>query len=113
MNVKVDRCIELLGVRHTDICGSFTSPTMCGHKYFITFIDDHSRYGYIDLIREKSDTLEAFKAFKAKVELQQGKKIKVVHSDRGGEYMVDMLRQDTTLDHLRSTFRNLASMLSI
>ena len=30
--------------------------------------------------------MEAFKAFKTKVELQQGKMIKVVHSDRGGEY---------------------------
>ena len=30
--------------------------------------------------------MEAFKDFKAKVELQQGKKIKVVHSDKGGEY---------------------------
>ena len=30
--------------------------------------------------------MEAFKAFKAKVELQKRKKIKVVYSDRGGEY---------------------------
>ena len=29
---------------------------------------------------------EDFRAFKAKVELQQWKKIKVVHSDKGGEY---------------------------
>ena len=29
-NAKVDRCIELLGVIHTDICGSFTPPTMSG-----------------------------------------------------------------------------------
>ena len=34
----------------------------------------------------RSLTLEAFKAFKVKVELQQGKNIKVVHFDKGGEY---------------------------
>ena len=56
---------------------------MGGHKYFIMFIDDHSSYGFVELIREKSDSLEAFKA---KVKLQQRKKIKVVHSDKGGEY---------------------------
>ena len=83
--VKIDRCIELFGVIHTDICGSFT-PAMGGYKYFIIFIDDYSYYGFIKLIHEKSDSLEAFKAFKAKVELQQGKKIKLVHSNRGGEY---------------------------
>ena len=68
-NVKVDRCAELLGVIHTDICGSFTPPTIGGYKYFITFIDDYSRYGFVKLICEKSDFFEAFKAFKAKVEL--------------------------------------------
>ena len=84
--LKVDRCTELLWVIHTDICGSFTHFSMGDYKYLIRFIDDYSRYGFVELIREKSDSLEAFKAFITKVELQQGKKIKVVHSDRGGEY---------------------------
>ena len=57
-----------------------------GHKYFITFIDDYSRYGYLFLIHEKSQSLDVFKSFKAEVELQLGKKIKAVRSDRGGEY---------------------------
>ncbi|RVW40203.1 Retrovirus-related Pol polyprotein from transposon TNT 1-94 [Vitis vinifera] len=57
-----------------------------GYKYFITFIDDFSIYGYVELIHEKSDSLNVFKAFKAKVELQLGKPIKVVKSDTSGEY---------------------------
>ena len=69
-NAKVDKCTELLRVIHTDICGSFTLLALGGHKYFITFIDDHSRYDFVELIREKSDSSEAFKVFKAKVELQ-------------------------------------------
>ena len=85
-NAKVDKCTELLGVIHIDIYGLFTHLAMGGHKYFITFIDGYSYYGFVELICEKSDSLEAFKTFKAKVELLQGKKIKVVHSDRGGEY---------------------------
>ena len=85
-NIKVGKCAELLGVIHIDICRSFTSLSMGGYKYFVTFIDDYSRYGFVKLICENSDSLEAFKAFKAKVKLQQVKKIKEVHSDRGGEY---------------------------
>ena len=80
-NAKVDRCTELLGVIHTNICGPFTPPAMGGHKYFIKFIDDYFRYGFIELIREKSNSLKAFKAFKEKFNLQQ-KKIKVVHFDK-------------------------------
>ena len=85
-NAKIDRCIEFLRVIHTYICGSFTPLAMGGYKYFITFIGDYSCYGFVKLIREKSNSLEAFKTFKEKVELQQGKKIKVVHYDRGDEY---------------------------
>ena len=57
-----------------------------GQQYFITFIDDYSRYGYLFLIHEKSQSLDVFKRFKAEVELQLNKRIKSVRSDRGGEY---------------------------
>ena len=85
-NAKVDRCTKFLGVIHTYICGPFTPLAMGSHKNFITFIDYYSHYGFVKLIREKFDSLETFKAFKTKVDLQQGKKIKVVNCDRGGEY---------------------------
>ena len=85
-NAKVDRCIELLRDIHIDLCGPFTPLAMGGHKYFIMFINNYSHYGFVELIHENSHSLEAFKAFKAKVDLQQGKNIKVVHFDRGGEY---------------------------
>ena len=55
-------------------------------KYFITFIDDYSRYMYLYLLHYKNEALDAFKVFKAKVEKQCGKQIKIVRSDRGWEY---------------------------
>ncbi|RDY12926.1 hypothetical protein CR513_02207, partial [Mucuna pruriens] len=42
-------------------------------------------YDYLYLIHEKSQSLDVFKSFKAEVELQLGKKIKVVKFDHGGE----------------------------
>ena len=50
------------------------------------FIDDSTRYGYVYLLYEKSDSLKAFEIYKAEVEKQLDKKIKVVKSDSGGEY---------------------------
>jgi len=50
------------------------------------FIDDYSIYDYLYLIHEKFQSLDVFKTFKAEVELQLGKKIKAVKSDRGGVY---------------------------
>ena len=58
-----------------------------GYKYFITFIDDYLRYGYIYLMRHKSKAFDKFKEFKAEVENHRGKNIKSLRSDRGGEYL--------------------------
>lgn len=82
-----DRSKKLLELIHTDICGPFKHKTICGNVYFITFIDDFSRYCYIYLLSEKSQSLEAFKIFKTEVENQLDLKIKTVRSDRGGRIL--------------------------
>lgn len=80
------RSLDILEVIHTDICGPFPMASWNGQRYFITFTDDYSRYGYLYLIHEKSQALDVFKAYKAEVENQLNKKITAVRSDRGGEY---------------------------
>src|SRR4051812_40284399 len=54
-------------------------------------------YGYMYLMRRKSETFEKFKEFQNEVENQLGKTIKLLRSDRGGEY----LSQEFD-DHLKS-----------
>ncbi|KAF7835240.1 Retrovirus-related Pol polyprotein from transposon TNT 1-94 [Senna tora] len=83
---KANRSENILDIIHTDISGPITPTTLGDYKYFITFIDDYSRFGWVDLLREKSDSLNAFQTFKAVVELKSGKSIKAIRSDRGGEY---------------------------
>ncbi|XP_022853855.1 uncharacterized protein LOC111375283 [Olea europaea var. sylvestris] len=60
--------------------------TRGGKKYFITFINDCTRYCYVYLLRSKNEALEAFKQCKSEIENQLRKRIKVIRSDRGGEY---------------------------
>ncbi|KAL6315675.1 hypothetical protein AAG906_005765 [Vitis piasezkii] len=74
----------ILEIIHTDICS--LDMDSHGQKYFISFIDDFSRYMYLYILHNKNEALEAFKVFKAEVEKQCGKQIKIVRSDRGGEY---------------------------
>ena len=54
--------------------------------YFLTFIDDFSRKIWVYFIKYKSETFSKFKEFKAEAEKQSGKFIKVLRSDKGGEY---------------------------
>ncbi|KAK1411311.1 hypothetical protein QVD17_37858 [Tagetes erecta] len=79
------RSSNLLELIHTDISGPYP-PGITGHTSFITFIDDYSRYMYLYLIKEKSESLATFKSYKTEVENQLDLKIKVVRSDGGGEY---------------------------
>jgi len=75
-----------LEIIHTDICGPFNVKSVDGFDLFITFTDDCSRFGYIYPMKERAEALDKFKLFKAEVENQHDRKIKIVRSDRGGEY---------------------------
>ena len=91
-----ERAGDLLGLIHTDVCGPMSTSARGGYPYFITFTDDFSRYGYVYLMRHKSESFEKFKEFQNEVQNQLGKSIKALRSDRGGEY----LSQEFS-DHLR------------
>ena len=82
-----ERATDLLALVHTDVCGPFDVPARGNFVYFITFTDDLSRYGYVYLMRHKSEAFEKFKEFRHEVEKQTRKPIKVLRSDRGGEYL--------------------------
>ena len=82
-----EKASDLLELIHTDVCGPRSSIARGGFQYFITFTDDLSRYGYVYLMKNKSETFEKFKEFQSEVENQCGKKIKVLRSDCGGEYL--------------------------
>ncbi|GJW93085.1 retrovirus-related pol polyprotein from transposon TNT 1-94 [Tanacetum coccineum] len=84
---SVKRTTEPLDMIHTDICDLKSLPTKGGNKYFITFIDDCIKYCYVYLLKSKDEAIDKFVLYKTEVENQLGKKIKVVRSDRGGEYV--------------------------
>ena len=93
---------------HTDICGPFPVKSVDGYDSFITFTDDYSRYGYIYPIKERSEALDKFKIFKAEVENQHEKRIKIVRSDRGGSTTVGTLHMAKFLDLLQGSYRRMA-----
>ncbi|KAD3337505.1 hypothetical protein E3N88_33025 [Mikania micrantha] len=58
------RSSNLLEIIHTDISGPYTIAGITEHTSFITFIDDYSRYMYLYLIKDKSESLTTFKDYK-------------------------------------------------
>ncbi|KAL0451314.1 UNVERIFIED_CONTAM: hypothetical protein Slati_1109500 [Sesamum latifolium] len=84
-----------------NVCGPLSIPARGGFSYFITFTDDHSRYGYVYLMRYKSEAFGRFKEYRLEVENQTNRKIKALRSDRGGEYLsgefIDYLKENGIL----------------
>ncbi|KAL0360218.1 UNVERIFIED_CONTAM: Copia protein [Sesamum radiatum] len=80
------RAKGILDLVHSDICGPIKPISNGGKSYLITFTDDFSRKTWVYFLQEKSEAFLAFKSFKARVENESERSIKVLRTDRGGEY---------------------------
>ena len=98
---RIAKCGDVLELTHIGIYGPFTPTTLGGHRYFITFTDDFSRYGHDELIREKSDSFVAFKTFKVK---KWSFKIEVE------SFMVNMMKLDETRGHSQFVYVSVSLM---
>jgi hypothetical protein len=57
-----------------------------GSRYYVSFIDDFSKFSWIYMINYKSDVYHVFLEFQAHVEHLLDAKILTIQSDWGGEY---------------------------
>ena len=78
------RAKQPLKVVHSDVCGKIGTKSLSGGEYFVTFIDDHTRFVWIYVL--KDEVFQKFQEWKTQVEKTTGKKIKTLRSDNGGEY---------------------------
>ncbi|GKB20874.1 zinc finger, CCHC-type containing protein [Tanacetum coccineum] len=84
---NIKRKTEVLELIYSDMCDLRATPSLGNKKYFVTFINDASRFCYVYLLHSNDEALDKFKVFKTEVELQQGSLIKKFKTYRGGEYM--------------------------
>eukprot|EP00112_Aurelia_sp_Birch-Aquarium-sp1_P025965 Seg893.2 transcript_id=Seg893.2/GoldUCD/mRNA.D3Y31 product="Retrovirus-related Pol polyprotein from transposon TNT 1-94" pseudo=true protein_id=Seg893.2/GoldUCD/D3Y31 len=96
---QATRATVLLEIVQSDVCGPMQTTSLGGNRYFVTFIDDKSRYTAIYFMKSKDQVLEKFKEYEAMATTVTGnkikamtatdstvKKIKNLRSDNGGEY---------------------------
>lgn len=80
------RAKKILGLVHSDVCGKIGTESNGGAKYFVTFIDDFTRYTWVYALRSKDQVFDKFVQWKAMVEKSSGHVLKTFRSDNGGEY---------------------------
>ncbi|KAG7543347.1 Reverse transcriptase RNA-dependent DNA polymerase [Arabidopsis thaliana x Arabidopsis arenosa] len=88
-NTIYENCFDLV---HSDV---WTSPCLSreNQKYFVTFIDEKSKYTWLTLLPSKDRVLEAFTNFQNYVTNHYNAKIKIFRSDNGGEYTSHAFKQ--------------------
>jgi len=89
---------ESLSLVHSDICGPINVESAGDARYFVTFIDDYSRYTVTVMLRNRSDIVQVFKDYKQKMKSLTNRHIKKLRTDNGKEYVSkefnDFLRQE-------------------
>ena len=83
--VATTRATQLLELVHSDICGPFNVSSHGGSYYFITFIDDYSRFTRVMLLGSKDKAYQSFIEYHVWAEKQTGHRIKALRTDGGGE----------------------------
>jgi hypothetical protein len=76
------RNLAPLRLVHSGLCEMNGVLTKGGKMYFMTLIDDCTRFCYIYLLKSKDEALHYFQVYKAEVENQPERKINHLRSDR-------------------------------
>ena len=85
---SISHASHVFDLLHMDIWGPCSKPSMHGHKYFLTIVDDHSRFTWIHLMHTKTETQHIIVSFIASIETQYNRKIKTIRSDNGSEFLM-------------------------
>jgi transposase InsO family protein len=74
-----------LEMTHSDVWTT-KIESIGGCKYYVNFIDDHTKKVWVYFMKHKGEMFQHFLNFKAMVEKEKGVNIKCLRSDGGGEY---------------------------
>ena len=84
---KTQKALFPLDLIHNDLMGPFPHPSINKSRYVLIFGDDFSCFTWIFFLKKKLEVFQQLKDFKSLVETKSGKKIKVLQTDNGGEYV--------------------------
>jgi hypothetical protein len=76
----------ILQLVYSDVFVPMSVPSLGKYVYYVSFIDELSRNTWIYFLRKKSEVFDRFKEFKALVENQTKRIIKVLRIDNGRDF---------------------------
>ena len=92
---KACKTLELI---HFDVWGPTPITSINDFQYYVLFVDGYSKFTWLFLLKFKSDVFDVFKYFKATVENQLGSNIKILRTDKGGEFTSNAFKRFCSLN---------------
>jgi len=80
VHLNKKKCFDLI---HVDIWGPNSIPSIQGHKYFLTIVDEYLRYTWIFSLKQKPEVVKVLENFVVFVQTQFETTIKIIRSDNG------------------------------
>ena len=77
---------DALELVHGDLCRPITLATNGGQRHYLLLMDDCSRYMWLQLLTSKDEATAAIKKFMMRTEAESDKKLRMLRTDRGGEF---------------------------
>jgi hypothetical protein len=98
-NNKASKCGELI---HFDIWGPTSVHSLHGHRYFLTAVDDHSRFTWVILLKSKSEVGTLVMQFVKMIETQFNALVKTIRTDNGPEFLIPQFYASRGINHQTS-----------
>lgn len=78
---------------HSDLCGPFPMLSYGNSLYYVSFVCDATRFGWVWFLGKKSEAAQAISDFVRELETQEKAVVRRFLTDYGGEYINERLRK--------------------
>ena len=105
---SMSRASQILELVHSDLNGPIDVMSLGGSRYFITFIDDFSKWTTVYMMRKKSESLKYFQIYHKYAQVHTGhhmNKLNVIHRTNMTMQQIKSLRTDNGGEYISNNFK--------
>jgi hypothetical protein len=99
---SINKALKPFELVHFDIWGPLAIKSVNGYSYFLTVVDDYSRFTWIILMKSKAETRQHIMNFVNLVATQYESRIKIIRSDNGPEFLMSEFYNSKGIIHQTS-----------
>jgi hypothetical protein len=98
VSIKASKYLERV---HMDVCGSLQMNTYDGCKYFTVFVDEYTKYKWVYLHQDRTESVEIMKKWILDATKGTTNKVQCIRLDQAGEHMSKAYYDELKLQKIR------------